>query len=142
MDQAVKSSGAREVLLTAEADALAKLTELSSRLWTLQSLREGLEEMLAATIGLLGAQMGNVQILDAGRGVLTIAAQRGFEQDFLDFFREVSTEDDSPCGRALRSGERIVIEDVETDAAYTSMRPVARGAGYRAAQSTPLIGRN
>jgi PAS domain S-box-containing protein len=142
MDQAMKSSNASDVLFTAEADALAKLNELSSRLWTMQSLREGLEEMLAATIGLLGAHMGNVQIRDAGRGVLTIAAQRGFEQDFLDFFREVSTEDDSACGRALRSGERIVIEDVETDVAYTPMRPVARAAGYRAVQSTPLIGRN
>ena len=142
MDQAMKSSNPSDVLFTAEADALAKLTELSSRLWTMQSLREGLEEILAATIGLLGAHMGNVQILDAGRGVLTLAAQRGFEQDFLDFFREVSTEDDSACGRALRSGERIVIEDVEADAAYTPMRPVARAAGYRAVQSTPLIGRN
>ena len=136
------SSRASDGSFTAENDALAKLNELSSRLWTMQGLREGLAEMLAATMALLGAHMGNVQILDAGRGVLTIAAQRGFEQDFLDFFREVSTEDDSACGRALRSGERIVIEDVETDAAYTPMRPVARAAGYRAVQSTPLIGRN
>src|SRR5689334_23328832 len=100
MDQAMKSSNTSDVLFTAEADALAKLNDLSSRLWAMRSLRKGLEEMLAATIGLLGAHMGNVQILDAGRGVLTIAAQRGFEQDFLDFFREVSAEDNSACGRA------------------------------------------
>src|SRR5262245_60828228 len=131
-----------EALLAAEATALARLNELSSRLWRMRSLREGLDEMLAATIELLGADMGNVQILDAERGVLVIAAQRGFKKDFLDFFREVSTRDDSACGRALRSGARMVIEDVEADAPFAPLRPIARAAGYRAVQSTPLIGRD
>lgn len=108
----------------------------------MRSLREGLDEMLPATIELLGADMGNVQLLDPDRGVLVIAAHKGFEQDFLDFFREVSTEDDSACARALRSGERIVIEDVAVDAPYAPLRPIARSAGYRGVQSTPLIGRD
>jgi hypothetical protein len=38
------------------------------------------------------------------------------------FFREVSAEDDSACGRALRFGERIVIEDVEAPAAHLNQR--------------------
>jgi signal transduction histidine kinase/CheY-like chemotaxis protein len=131
-----------EARLAAEAHALATLNELSSRLWRMRSLREGLDEMLAATIELLGADMGNVQILDAERGALVIAAQRGFKRDFLDFFREVSTTDDSACGRALRSGARMVIEDIEADAPFAPLRPIARAAGYRAVQSTPLIGRD
>jgi PAS domain S-box-containing protein len=40
----------------------------------------------------------------------------------------------------LRSGERIIIENIETDARYAGLRSVARDAGYRAVQSTPLIG--
>ena len=60
------------------------------------------------------ADMGNIQLMD-NRRVLVIAAQRGFKQDFLDFFREVSTEDKTACGRALRPGDRIVVEDVEAD---------------------------
>ena len=45
--------------------------------------------------------------MDAARGVLKIAAQRGFEVSFLDFFREVSVELDSASGRALlRLAER------------------------------------
>jgi len=138
-EQALRMSEAR---LKAEATALARLNEASSRLWRMQSLREGLDEMLAATIELLGADMGNVQILDAQRRVLLIAAQRGFKQDFLEFFREVSTEDDSACGRALRSGERIIIEDVEADPPYAPFRSIARATGYRAVQSTPLVGRD
>ncbi len=37
---------------------------------------------------------------------------------------------------------RFVIRDVETDDAYAPMRAIARSAGYRAVQSTPLIGRD
>lgn len=75
----------REAELKAEADALVRLNELSSRLWRSRGLREGLEEMLAATVELLGADMGNVQILDAERRVLTIDAQHGLDRIFSPF---------------------------------------------------------
>jgi len=130
-----------EARTSAEAVALAKLNQLSSRLWQMHKLGEGLDEMLSATIELLGADLGNIQILDPVKGALRIAAQQGFKQDFLDFFSEVSVEDDSACGRALRAGERIIIEDVEADEPYAPLRPIARSAGYRAVQSTPLTGR-
>lgn len=84
--------------------------------------------MLLATVEMLGADFGNIQPLQADRGILVIAAPHGFQQDFLDFFREVSVEDDSTCSRALRSGERSVIEDVETDAPYEPYRGIARAA--------------
>jgi PAS domain S-box-containing protein len=122
------------------AQVLAGLSELTSRLWRARTLKEGLEEILAAVIGLLCADKGNVQLLSDGeRRVLTIAAQHGFAQDFLDFFREVSADDDSACGRSLRSGERVIIEDIEADTAYAPYLPVARAAGYRAVVSTPLL---
>jgi PAS domain S-box-containing protein len=128
-----------ERLLAAEADALVKLNESSSRLWRSRTLQEGLEVMLAAVIELLGADKGNVQLLEGGGkdGVLRIAAQRGFQPDFLEHFREVSADDDCACGRALRSGQRIIIEDVEVEAA---LRALARAADYRSVVTTPLIG--
>ena len=112
-----------ELRLGAEAEALTRLHEASSRLWRKLDLGEGLNEMLAATIELLGADMGHVQILDADRGILEIVAQRGFDPPFLESFREVSPEQDSACGRALRSNERTVIEDVEMDSAYALFLP-------------------
>ncbi|HXY08277.1 MAG TPA: chemotaxis protein CheB [Terriglobales bacterium] len=129
-------------MLESEAASLARLSNAASRLWRIRSLREGLDEMLAAAIEGLGADMGNIQTLDAQRGVLVMAVHRGFRQDFLSFFYEVSAKDNSACGRALRSGQRIVIEDVETDAAYAPLLPTARAAGYRAVQSTPLVSRD
>ncbi|MCI3953342.1 MAG: hypothetical protein K0R53_2842 [Burkholderiales bacterium] len=96
--------------------------------------------MLSASIELLGADMGHVRLLDFSREVLVIAAHRGFKPDFLDAFHEVPIGDTSAAARALRSGERCVIEDVEDDAAYAPLRPLARAAGFRAVQSTPLVG--
>ena len=36
---------------------------------------------------------------------------------------------------------RVIIEDVETDPGYEPYREAAGSAGYRAVQSTPLVGR-
>jgi PAS domain S-box-containing protein len=130
-----------EAQIQSDADALTKLNELSSRLWAMRGLREGLDEMLAATIEMVGADFGNIQILNVNRGALTIVAQRGFKQEFLDFFREVLASDDSACGRALRSGERIIVEDVDMDAPFAPMLDIIRTAGYRAVVTTPLSGR-
>jgi PAS domain S-box-containing protein len=125
--------------LEAEAEALAKLNDLSTRLWRSRSLNEGLDEILGAVIDLLGADKGNIQLLDAEGSKLSIVAQRGFEPDFLEFFGEVSATDDSECSRALRSGQRILIEDVETDGSEAPFRVLARTAGYRSMISTPLM---
>jgi PAS domain S-box-containing protein len=127
--------------LAKERAMLARLHEVSSRLWRKRDLRHALDELLAGAIELLGADMGAISILNTTQGVLKIAAHRGFKQEFLDFFREVSAADDSACGRVLRSGERMVIEDVEADTLYTPFRYAARAAGYRAVQSTPIVGR-
>ncbi len=135
-EDALRQSEAR---LTAEADALAKLNDWSSRLWRIRNLEEGLREMLAGVIELLGADKGNIQLLNPERGVLTIAVQHGFDQDFLDFFREVSAKDDSACGRALRLQRPIVVEDVDADELFARYRSTARAAHFRSVVSTPLI---
>jgi PAS domain S-box-containing protein len=131
-----------EARFEAEATALARLNDASSRLWRTRELTEGLGEILDATIELLGADKGGLQILDPERQILRLAAQRGFEGDYLDSFREVSAEEFSACSRTLSTGERTVVEDVETDAAFAPFRSAARAGGFRAVQSTPLTGRD
>jgi PAS domain S-box-containing protein len=127
--------------LAKERAMLARLHEVGSRLWLKRDLRQALDDILAGAIELLGADMGTIRILDSTRGTLQVGAQRGFKKDFLDFFGEVSATGDSPCGRALRSGERMVIEDVEADKLFAPFRPLARSAGFRAVQSTPIMSR-
>ncbi len=128
--------------LACEAAALRRLNEASSRLWHAKTLSEGLDEMLSAAIELLGADKGDIQLLDTSRGLLKIAAHRGFSPAFLDRYRELPAEATTSCGRALRSGGYSVIEDTEADEAYTPYRQAAAQEGYRAVQSTPLVGRD
>ena len=92
-----------------EAAALARLNEVSARLWQTRDLHAGLREILHAIIELLRADFGNVQLFDPAKNVLRIAVHRGFKRSFLAHFHEVSTADNAACGRALRSGRRTII---------------------------------
>jgi PAS domain S-box-containing protein len=136
-EQALRASEQR---LATEVHALARLSDLTGRLWSAGSLDEGVEEMLGAVIELLKADKGVIQLLGVEEGVLLPVAQRGFEPDFLEFFRGLPARGDPAYARALRLGERIIIEDVETDAAYEPLRAAARRAGFRAVVSSPLHG--
>jgi PAS domain S-box-containing protein len=129
----------RDAELLADRDALSRLAEATSRLWQATDLVQGLDAALQATVELMGADMGNIQLLDPVRQTLKIVAHTGFDDDFLQFFADVSAADDSACGRALRSGERIVVIDVSTDERLAWMRDIARAAGFRAVQSTPVL---
>ena len=125
--------------LSAQARALTTLNDCSSRLWAIETFEEGLQEMLTGIIELLESDKANVQIYRPERRVLTIGAHRGFQDDFLEFFREVSRDNDRACGRSLRTGQIIVVEDIETDESYAPYRVSARAAGFRAVVSAPLI---
>jgi PAS domain S-box-containing protein len=125
--------------LAVELEEMSRLHQLSNRLLATRDLRVALDEVLDAAIALLDADYGNIQLYNPHKKGLEIVVQRGFPQAFLDSFRLVGTEDNSACGRALRSGQRIIIEDVLTDEEYTNFRDIAAAAGYRAVQSTPLL---
>jgi PAS domain S-box-containing protein len=126
--------------LAAHADGLEKLNECTARVWSCHTLQAGLEEVLNAVVDLMGAQKGNIQLLDETATGLRIVAHRGFDVDFLESFGEVTTADESVCARALMAGQRIVVEDIEAEEAYRELREIARAAGYRAVVSTPLMG--
>jgi PAS domain S-box-containing protein len=129
----------RKLEQAVEVDALVRLNELSSRLWRARSLHEGLEEMLSASIELLGADMGHVRLVDEVRDMLVIAAQRGFSEEFVASFQARPLGTTSASARALQRRERAIIQDIEGDEQYAPLRAVARRAGYRAVQSTPLL---
>jgi len=127
--------------LAAELNAMTRLHEFSTRLLASTELGPLLEEALDATIELQSADFGVVQLYKPQTQALEIVAQRGFQQDFLDYFSSVH-EDGSACGRSLQRRERVIIEDVETDTAFEPHRQIAASAGFRAAQSTPLFSRS
>ena len=87
------------------------------------------------------ADMGNLQLVKGAS--LEISAHRGFGQPFLDYFGTVH-EDQAACGAALRSRERVIVEDVRTSPIFfdTPARDVLLAAGALAVQSTPLYSRS
>jgi PAS domain S-box-containing protein len=127
--------------LAADLKTMIRLHELSTRLLVTTELPSLLEEILDATIELLKADFGNVQICNPESKALEIVAQRGFNQDFLDYFSNVSGES-AACGRAMAYGKRVVIPNIETDPGFAPHRQIAASAGFRAVQCTPLFSRS
>jgi PAS domain S-box-containing protein len=127
--------------LAFELAGMTGLHALSMRRRGSPELQLLLDEVLDAVIALHGADFGNVQLYDPDLRALTIVAQRGFRQDFLDHFRTVH-EESAVCGRALQQQSRVVVEDVELDPGFAPHRLIAAAAGFRAVQSTPLVSRN
>jgi PAS domain S-box-containing protein len=127
--------------LTAELTAMNRLHEFSTRLLAISESQAILEEVLDATIALQNADFGNIQVYNPVTQALEIVAQRGFQQDFLDYFRNVR-DTGAACGRAMELREQVIIEDVETDPEYAPHRQIAASAGFRAVQSTPLFSRS
>src|SRR4051812_44301222 len=127
----------------ADLAALQALHERVTRLLSVRTLGDAMQEILRAAMDMQGTGLGNVQIVDPGTGKLEIVAQQGFREPFLEFFREVGRHDDSACAKALHSGVRYAIEDVQADPdCGPEYRRIAAEAGYRAVQSTPLVARD
>ena len=93
-----------------------------------------------AAIAIMEADKGNIQLLDPVSGGSVIAAQRGFEAPFLNFFERLR-KDDSSCGAAMRSGGRVIIEDVLESGIFIGQPSldVVLEAGVRSVASTPLV---
>ena len=87
------------------------------------------------------ADFGDVQLYDAERKVLRLVALHGFDEPFVETFRVVGADDDTACGRAIRTGKRVIIEYLEQDELFAPYREAA-AVEYRSVQSTPLFDRD
>lgn len=96
-----------------------------------------LDGVLRRLLTAVDAEMGNIQILEAG--VLCIAAHEGFDRAFLDFFAAVRG-DESACGHAMQTGQRVIVEDVLTSPVFAGKpsHAVMLQAGSRSVCSTPI----
>ena len=98
-----------------------------------------LSGLLDAALSRSHADIGNTQLVDPDRHGLYIAAQRGFEREFLDFFEWVS-DDGSACATAAHHGTKVMVPDVARSPLYTDeSRDAMLGARSNAVQSIPLV---
>ena len=128
---------------------LEKSLNAMRRMQTLGSLflREGnlqsiLVETVEVAIAISGADFGNLQVLDPQSSKLTIAAQHGFPDWWLDFWSNVGNGEGA-CGIALEFGKRVIVEDVARSPIFDGRSlEIQLKAGVRAVQSTPLVSRS
>lgn len=120
------------------SEELLRLHALTRKLLATSDVSSALREILDAAIGLQGADFGDIHVLDSGSGTLRLAAHRGLPAEYLAEFAEIRDDHFSACGRTLKSGRSVIIEDVDLDPDYAPMRQLAAQTGYRAVQATPL----
>lgn len=134
-EQALRES--EEKLATQVAD-LETLRQLSLRVAATEDRTTALNDILATAISMVGAAKGNVQLFDAANDSLEIIAHRGFDDEFLAYFKSVPSGY-SCCGAAVEKRERILIEDVFADLRFRDLGPRYARHGFVAVQSTPLL---
>ena len=138
-DAGLARRAAAELRLALDHPAAARqLYAMSARLGGTTSLEVMLAKALSAAIDFTHADFGNVQLVDPGLGALRIAVQRGFSNEFLEYFAVVADES-SACGRAANGAEQTVVPDVTLDPAFAPHRAIAEASRFAAVQSTPLL---
>jgi signal transduction histidine kinase len=128
--------------LGVELADMRRLHEVSTRSTHQADLPHMLDEILDATIELQRADFGIIQLYDPTARTLRIVVQRGFPRAFLSHFAVVGREHGSVCAHALRDRERVIVEDVMSDARFASLRPIAEQTGFRSVHATPILGRD
>jgi GAF domain-containing protein len=95
--------------------------------------------LLERAIAAEGADKGTLQRYIPSVKELVIAAQVGFDTQFMEHFKSVKPFDSSVCGRAFGIGSPIAINDVQKDIGFAPHLKVARDAGFRAVKSVPVF---
>jgi len=113
------------------------LAEMAVRVMNTRSFEETVETILDDVIQFYGAQYGTMQLPTGDN--LVIAAQRGFDPQFLQLLRHVTKDDLFPCAQTQRLHQSTVIADIEQDPDFASYRTAAKRAGFRSIQCTPFI---
>lgn len=132
---------AAEDALSHELAAMTRLQQLSTKVIDKGGLEALLTAALETSAGLIGAQFGAIHLSYEGGGKLRLAAHFGFEQRYLDYFKEIDASEASVCGMALASKQPVAISDVENEPALATTVREAKAADFRAVQATPLFTR-
>jgi PAS domain S-box-containing protein len=100
-----------------------------------------LEKLLDAAIDITGAAKGNLQLLDISSRLLRIVSQRGFGEEFLEFFDTVEAEGAAACSAAMTSRSPVIVCDVSTSEIFKghASLEILNAEAVRAVSSFPLV---
>jgi signal transduction histidine kinase/ActR/RegA family two-component response regulator len=117
------------------------LQAISAGLMREQDVNAIYEQIVEAAITITGADFASMQTL--GDDALRLLAWRGFHPISARFWQQMRLNSSTPCGRAMRTGERFIIADTEADDSLRGSEDLeeCRRSGIRSIQSTPLTAR-
>ncbi|MGB7921822.1 MAG: ATP-binding protein, partial [Pyrinomonadaceae bacterium] len=127
--------------LEVQVEDLRRLHEMSLSLTSTLDVESVLKEVLRSALAVQDTGFGLLSLCDPERDGLKIEVSSGFDAEFLKQVEFVPSGGGA-CGTCYKERRRVVIEDVELDPIFAPYREAARGAGFRAVHSTPLITRN
>lgn len=117
---------------------LRRLHELSSRLAIADELDPALGEVLETALSIHHSDRGLLLLKDPNDELLTVRASSGFKSEFLQALQS-QRDACNPRSACYERCERIIVEDVETNAEFANFRQIARIGGIAAVHCTPLI---
>jgi signal transduction histidine kinase/ActR/RegA family two-component response regulator len=126
--------------LELQVEDLRRLHEMSVNLNSTLDIDSVLQGVLTAALAVQGTDLGMLSLYDHSQAGLVLKVQSGFDKVLKQFERVPFGVD--ACSTCYDQGQRIVVEDVESDPDFEPYRDVARLVGFRACHSTPLFTHN
>ena len=133
-----------EQRLATEIAGVRMLQSISTRLISESTQKSLFAQILDAAIELMAADAGSIQMLASDRKSLTLLGCKNFHAESAAFWQHVTADACSTCARALHTGERVLVSDLERCEVTAGSHDLEeyRRSGIRAVQSTPLRSRS
>jgi len=127
----------------ADLEAMTTLQEIGALFVRKDATRdECLQATIDTAIKLVGADKGNLLLLNKNAKTMDIVAQRGLSRPFLTFLEQIGRRT-STCGAAAMR-RQVVVEDIVPGAYpfHRKSQQILIDEGVRAVASTPLVSSN
>lgn len=141
LSRQVDSLRHRESSLMEEVGVRRRLQEMASAVLQSGTMQEMFDCVMDASAELSSADFGVLQTVGEGDD-LELVAQHGFDETALAELMALDQDVYTTCTRALREHRRVSIEDVHRDKDFGPCLRLAQEVGFRALDSTPLVGRS
>jgi PAS domain S-box-containing protein len=132
---------ANELIQKDLADMI-RLRELGATFATGADIQTLYDKIVATAISLAKADAGTLQLYDQVKGELTIISSQGFDPEFIRPFERIDATSQMFSAQALKAGKSSLINfDVPTGEDPNGSLRAHAEAGFRSAQSVPLVSR-
>ena len=138
----------REAQLEAELTDTKLLQSISAEVIHTADVNALYEKFMDAAMSIMGSDFASMQMLYPDRGdagELLLLGYKGFDPKSAKFWEWVRADSQCSCGEALRTRQRVVVQDISRCSFIKMGSPDQKtfaDAGIQATQSTPLLSRD